>query len=186
MTDLENISVGKLFSLQVKEFDAYNDLLTNLNGKNEALGKTGKDIYELPFSSVSHLKNFFQSPTYSGFAYVYNMIFGIEKETFQKMNVIEFYQSFNWLQNEIIELVEGEKRLESKPDAKWKEAGIEQLGIFGEMNTLIEIGKAYSTPPQEVEKWSYNLVFSLAYYNKISSDINKKYSELNMPKNGNS
>lgn len=100
MTDLENISIGKLFSLQGKDFDAYNDLLTNLNGKNEALGKTGMDIYELPFSSVSHLKSFFQSPTASRYAYVYNMIFGIEEETFHKMSVIEFYQSFNWLQNE--------------------------------------------------------------------------------------
>ena len=187
MTELIDITVKELFSLEGNKFDSYNELLKNLNGKNTVAGITGKDIYQLPFSSVSFLKEFIQSPTLPGFISVYKLIFGIDENIFLKMKSTDFYYSFNWIQNEIIELVEGEKRLESKPDEHWIAAGIERLNIFGELNTLINIGKQYSIPPQEVENWSYNLVFTFALHNKIDGEINKKYSEIiNTPKNGNS
>lgn len=183
MNELIDISVKELFTLESNKFDAYNDLLQNLNGKNVAAGKTAKDIYQLPYCSVSSLKGFMQSPSLPGFISVFKLVFDVDEKEFLKMKATEFYYSFNWLQNQIIELVEGEKRLESEPDENWKLAGIERLNIFGELNTLINIGKQYSKSPQEIEQWTYELVFTLALHNKIDGDINKRYSEIiNTPK----
>lgn len=183
---LDKITVNKLFKLSPEGFDEYHNTLKNLVPKPEIKGHQANDIYELSFSEVSWLKTFIKDTSFENFLKAYELVFGISENLFLKADVVEFYHSFNWLQNEILELIEGESALSSEPDEKWKDAGIEDLNVFGELNTLITIGEKYGVPPHEVEKWSYNLVFTYALHNKMNSDVNKRYSEIINKPNGNS
>ena len=98
--------------------------------------------------------------------------------------MVKFYHSLNWIKEEIQNVYEREvQSLSSPPDSKLKDAGIDDLNIFGEMNTLIALGEKFGKAPQEIENWNYEIVFSLILHQKISSDINKRYIELNKPAN---
>ncbi len=188
MNELIDISVKELFTLEGNKFDSYNELLKNLNGKNVAAGKVAKDIYQLSFASVSYLKEFMQSPSLPGFISVFKLVFDVDEKEFLKMKTTEFYYSFNWLQNQIIELVENERnQLESKPDENWVAAGIEKLNKYGDVNVVLDLSEQFGWTTEYVEQKSYEEVIVILMRNGDKSTINKNYSEIiNAPKNGNS
>ena len=182
---LERITVKKLFSLSPERFDEYHNSLKHVLPKAEIKSIPANDIYSLTFSNVVWLKAFIQNTTFENFVKAYQMIFGIDKSEFLKCDVVEFYQSFNWIQNQMLDLIDGEKRLDSDIEPELKEAGIDELNIFGELNTLITIGKEFGKSPAEIEQWSYSMVFALSLHNNISSGINKRHSKILSKKNGN-
>jgi hypothetical protein len=177
--DLRNISTKKLFALQTERFEQYHNTLKHLKAKPILKGKEAKPIESLTFGEVISIRHNLQNPTIDGIFEVFNLVFGLNRKELLKANVIQFYHAFNWVQEQILSITKREqKKLTSSPDEKLKSAGIEDLNIFGELNTLIALGEKFGKAPQEVEKWTYSFVFSLMYHDKISSDINKRYTKL--------
>ena len=182
---LAKIPVYKLFKLQNESFEEYHNLLKHLEPKPiKRKGKIISSLTDLTFGEVAGLKMSFSDTSFESMRDVFKTVFGLKKFEFLNVDVINFYHALNWIREEMQSIYERERHnLTSTPDAKLKDAGIEDLNMFGELNTLIALGEKFSKPPQEVENWNYNLVFSLMLHQKVSNDINKRYQELNKPAN---
>lgn len=179
---LQKISTFKLFQLQTSEFEKYHIVLKHLNPIPDVIPMKNKieSITDLTFGEVASIKMLLAEPNYNNLVEIYKIIFGLEDLI--TVDVVQFYHSINWIKNELEDIYNREvENLTSTPDSKLKDAGIEDLNIFGELNTLIMLGEKFSKSPQEIENWNYNLVFSLTLHQKISNDINKRYIELNKP-----
>lgn len=178
-----NINLKKLFLLAPDEFQEYYNLLSHLNPKAITGFKEIKSITELTFGEVVTIRMQMQEPSLSNLINLFHVIFGIDQEQFYKIDSVSFFHSLNWIREEINKINNLENTsLKSDIDSKLKEAGIEQMAIFKELNTLISIGEKFGVTPQEVENWNYNLVFTLMLHQKKSFDISKKYNELLNPK----
>ena len=175
---LKKISFRQLFQLKNENFEEYHKVLkflepVQLNNKIES-------ITDLTFGEVAEIKILLQNGSFLSLTEMFKIIFGLTQNEIYKINVINFYHALNWIQNEIETIYEREvKNLSSSADSKMKDAGIDELNVFGEMNTLIMLGEKFGKAPQEIENWKYNLVFSLMLHQKISSEVNKRYVELN-------
>ncbi|SNA77389.1 hypothetical protein [Flavobacterium psychrophilum] len=179
---LQNISFRQLFQLKSQKFEEYHSLLSHLTPikLTDSIGS----LTDLTFGEVAEIKRSLQRPTFENTTKLFEIIFKIDQKKLYKINVIEFYHALNWIKHEVQSVYNREvENLSPDTDSKLKDAGVDELNIFGEMNTLIALGEKFSKAPQEVENWSYNLVFSLMLHQKISSDINKRYVELNKPVN---
>lgn len=177
--DLTNISIKQLFALHSERFEQYHNTLKHLMPKPVLKGKQAKPIESLTFGEVITIKQSLNAPNIDGLLQVFSLVFRLRKADILKVDVLQFYHAFNWVQEQVITINKKEqKTLTSTPDGKLKEAGIEDLNIFGELNTLIALGEKFGKAPQEVEKWAYSIVFSLMYHDKISSDINKRYTKI--------
>lgn len=181
---LQKISFKQLFQLQNEKFEEYHNVLQYL----EAIPIKGKNkiesITDLTFGEVAIIKMCLQEPSYQNIIEIFKTIFGLEENQIHKIDVVKFYHSLNWIKEEVQNVYDREvQSLSSPPDSKLKDAGIDDLNIFGEMNTLIALGEKFGKAPQEIENWNYEIVFSLILHQKISSDINKRYIELNKPVN---
>ena len=180
MSTLKKISLKKLFTLQGDEFENYHNVLKHLQPKPFMKSSA---IIDLNFGEVAKIKMLLQNTKLENIIELFKIIFKIDEGLIYKIDVVQFYETFNWINNEVKEIVEREiENLSSEPDSKLKDAGVEQLNIFKELNTLILLGEKFSTPPQEVEKWNYSLVFGLMLHNKITNDINKNLAEINKAK----
>lgn len=186
--NLEKITVRKLFLLDPKSFDKYHFTLKNLLPKSEIKGIQGKGLFDISFANVSWLKQFIHNTTFENFVKAYEIVFDLDKTEFLKCDVVEFYQSFNWLQNEIIDLIESEKVLDSKPTQEQIDAGIKMFDVLGEGNTLLRIAKDFSvgSPEKVAKEWTYGEVFLAMYDYKLNKDYNSNWEEIQKRKNGNS
>ena len=189
MHKLENILLKNLFKLSLDEFETYNYTLKHLKPKPVFQGREAVDIGSLKYKEVAFIRKSLEQMTLSGITKTFAMVFGIkrkrffwtEERVFFGSRVVEFYQALNWILSEIENIQEQEKKLARKPNEKLKEAGIEQLGIFGELNTFIALGERFGIPPQKIQNWKYNLVFALSLHSKMYGDIQEKYNELMKP-----
>jgi hypothetical protein len=178
MSSLQKISFRQLFQLKNHRFEEYHKVLQHLEAI--PLNDRIESLTDLTFGEVAGIKLNLKQPTFLNMIEIFKTIFGLSQNEIYKINVIEFYHALNWIKEEIQNIYDREiQNLSSTPDSKLKDAGIDDLNIFGEMNTLIAFGEKFGKAPQEVENWNYNLVFSLMLHQKISSDINKRYVELN-------
>ena len=75
------------------------------------------------------------------------------------------------------------KHLSSDPDFDMLAAGINDLNIFGDLNTTDSIAVKYGITPWEVECWSYQKVFDLQLKSKKESEFQKKYMKIVQNKN---
>lgn len=177
-SQLYNIKLRKLLSLDQDRFEYYNNVLKYVNGKADI-----DALENLPFGDIIKLKKYIQLETYEGIAKCFEVVHGINKKDLFKLSVLEFYSRFNWIKENLKKLIDREHaNLKADADEKLKLAGLDRLNIFGELNTLIAIAEKYGKTPQEVEGWQYSLVFSLMLHSKISGDIYKRYTELLNPK----
>jgi hypothetical protein len=179
LNGLVNIKTKRLFSLETTKFEQYHNTLKLLKAKSILKGKQAKSIESLTFGEVVELKRNLSTPTIENVLRAFSLVFELSDQDVLKTDVVDFYHAFNFIKEEITIIADREqKKLSSVPDEKLKSAGIEELNIFGELNTLILIGEKFGKSPQEVENWSYSLVFSLMYHDKISNDISKRYSKI--------
>jgi hypothetical protein len=175
---VERINVSKLFSLPSDKFEEYHNICQFQKGNNNIKNKTCDGLMSLSWLDVSEIKDYFQSMNVEGIVTALKIVFGLKEKEILHLDIKEFYQAFNWIQDELLKIYKAEKKLSSKPDSKLKEAGIDDLNIFGDLNSLIAIGEKFATPPHEVEKWNYSLVFSLIYHDKISGEVQKRYDKI--------
>ena len=180
MSSLQKISLKKLLTLQGSEFESYHNVLKHLQ-PHPFLQPT--PIVDFTFGEVAKIKMLLQNTTFENVIELFKTIFKIDEGLIYNMDVVQFYETFNWINNEVKQIIEREvENLSSEPDSKLKDAGVDSLNIFKELNTLILLGEKFATPPQEVENWNYSLVFGLMLHNKITNDINRRLVELNKSK----
>lgn len=181
---LEKISLSELFLLQNKQFEEYHNVLKHLVPKPIKAKKEIESLTDLTFGEVTLIKMNLKEPSLNSMVEIFKTIFGLSQKDIFKISVIDFYHALNWIKEEIQTIYNRElDNLSSSPDPKLKEAGIDALNVFGEMNTLIMLGEKFGQPPQDIENWSYNLVFSLMLHQKITADVNKNLIEINKVKN---
>jgi hypothetical protein len=177
---ITNITVQKLFQLDSEQFDKYHSILKHLDPL--PYNNNVWSVTDLSFGQVATLKLLLKEPSYMNVVEIMNIVFGISSNELTKMSTIKFYHAINWIKNEIEQVYEREvENLTSDIDPLMKEAGVDRLNVFGDMNSLIMLGEKFSKSPDEIEHWNYNLVFSLLLHQKISSEVNKRYVELKTP-----
>ncbi|MCB0515187.1 MAG: hypothetical protein KDD49_03880 [Bacteroidetes bacterium] len=172
---MRNITTKELFVLPPDKFNKYYNTLKHLAPKSEINGIAAPVIEELTFAQVAMLKKMTSTPDYTNLTKVFELVFGVGIEN---MDVVSFFAGFNYIIESLKTINKREQMLNAK-DPKWEAAGIDKLGIFGALNQLAAIAQQFSTSPQDVENWSYSLVFALSYKNKIEAEILKNYQEQN-------
>lgn len=166
MVDIEN----PLLSEAYKHLDSL-FLLRKVKGSSVLNGKKAIDIRLLPFKDVQFIKDSLNEPSESNMIEIIKMVFNYKD--FKTLRVHEFYQAYNYIIEQIKDIIDKEKMLSSEPDNRLVTAGIERMNIFGALNIIDDIARRYSQPPMLVENWSYNWIFSLSLKIKIENDIQK-------------
>lgn len=69
------------------------------------------------------------------------------------------------------------KHLNSEPDIDMMAAGINELNIFGDLNTLDMIAVKYGVLPWEVKEWSYQNVFDIQLKSVKEAKFQKEYTK---------
>jgi hypothetical protein len=134
-------------------------------------GLKAKDFMELSFKDVEFIKTSLSEPNETNMFKILEIVFGVKN--FSKVRLLEFYKAYNYIVEQITQIIESEKSLSSPASDKLLMAGIERMTIFGALNILDDIARRYSKSPQEVENWSYGLIFSLSLKMKYENDIQK-------------
>ena len=179
---LKNISVEKLLKLPEDKFKEYNDLLTFVKPKSKIGKYAAVQINTLAYGDVKMIQS--QMGTIEGVVKAFELMFGIEESELFKIKTADFYYGIKYIKNEIERISQIEKSVFDSDDVdqKMKDAGIEKLEVFKELNTIIPIASKFGVTPMEVERWNYDLVFSIQYHEKVSNEIQKEYMRLTKPK----
>lgn len=157
---IKNISVKSLFNLPEDRFELYHDILKYLKPMPRLGKRSAKDIETLTFGEVVSIRQGLNDPDADVVIEMFCLVFGIKKTNVLNSNVIDFYHAFNWIKDQIIEINDREQnKLSSAPDGKLKEAGIEELNVFGELNTLIALGEKFGKSPEEIKSGRIALFF---------------------------
>jgi len=162
----------------LKDIDNYPDLIPiyqKVKGSNVLHDLYSIDFMNIKFKDIEYIKQSIQSPSYKSIKKVLKIVFGFKD--FENLRVYEFYQAWNYITDQIKTILESEKSLHTEPSHRLVNAGIENLSIFGVLNILDDIGQRYSVPPQEVEKWTYGWVFSIALKMKREADIKRNLED---------
>ncbi len=182
--NLDHISVSQLYQLEEYDFLCYMELQKVMNAKPFFCKHKAKKLTTLTFGEVSKIKRVLIKPTLDGLQEVFTAVFGIKKIQYYNADVVDYFYGLNHIIKSIEEIVKREqKALKGKEDADLDAAGVDKLSRFGELSTLIEVGKKFGKSPEEIEQWKYSLVFSIIFYGKIENEVKDNYSQIKM-KNG--
>jgi len=163
----------------LKDAEKYPDLIPifqKVKGIDILHGKKSKNFMKLKFKDVEFIKQTIQEPNDKAVLKCLKIVFGFVDV--EKLRLLEFYQSYNHIVEQIKIILESEKNLHTEPSERLKNAGIDRMSIFGALNILDDIGQKYGVPPHKVEKWTYGLIFSLSLKAKYEADI-KAYLDRN-------
>lgn len=175
---VRDLNIQQLLALPENEFAELHEVCRFQKASNQIRKKEAKPLFKQEFRLVAELKETFSSFDVGGFVKAFKELFGMSEREFFTLNIKDFYTAFNWIGDQLKMVYEVEKELQGDVDTKLIQAGVEKLNIFKELNILIAIGEKFSKPPHEVEKWSYEMVFSLTLHDKISNEIQTNYSKL--------
>lgn len=179
--NLKNITIAELYQLDEYDFLCYMELKKLMNSKPFFCKREPKKITSLKFGEVSKIKRVIQKPTLEGLQEVFSIVFGVKKMQYQNAKVTDYFYGLNHITKSILEIVKREqKALKAKEDADLDAAGVDKLSRFGELSTLIEVGKKFGKSPEEIEQWKYSLVFSIIFYGKVENEIKDNYSQIKM------
>ena len=196
MFNLTHITVKEFFQVDEETSNRYLELQSNMWIYLMKLKEEGKDISflnkpflkykakklgSLSFGNVAQLKRYIANPTYESLLEAFKMVYGVRQNQYLNADVVSFFYALNHIRESVIAINKKEKQLHSEPDADLQNAGVERLNRFGEMGTLINLGKQYAKSPAEIEEWKYNLVYAILLYDKVHGEIKKKYDEIKKP-----
>jgi len=179
---LKNIKVDILLQLPEDDFKRYFDILEHIRECREINGYEAKVFTELEYGQVKYVQKTIDSP--EGLFKAFEWSYGVELKELKNWKATDFFRGVSFIKQQIKEIAAMEETAFSggKTDQKLLDAGIEKLEIFSELNTLIAVGEQFNKSPEEIEKWQYQLVFSIMYHKRISGEINSEYQRL-MSKN---
>ncbi|UAB85696.1 hypothetical protein INR75_06690 [Zunongwangia sp. SCSIO 43204] len=185
MFNLDHITVLELFNLKDEnKVKAYMNLEAAFDKNRihlhaDFVNRKPSQLGLLSYGQVASLKKYFANPKYETIYKAFDMVFKVKQSTFNGADVVDFLYSLRWLKQEINKIVEREiKMFAGDLDPVLEEAGINRLTMFGELNSLKELGKQFGIRPKEIADWSYNEVFSLLLHDKVQAEVQKRYNEL--------
>ena len=160
---------------KLKDAHKYPDeifILSGVKGEGVFQGAKAKSIWDLKFFEVENIKKDFQNLDDDKVIKLMDLFYG--KSDLSKVRGLQFYRAFNYIKEQLKDVYDKEKMLAGDSQQKLIDAGIKELDIFGSLNILDDLGKDFGKSPEEVEQWSYGLVFSLSLKRKKESDIRKR------------
>lgn len=180
MFNLNKISVLEYLRLGEADLNNYNNLQKVMNPRDTFIGRKAKGIGELTFSEVKGLQSSFKRPSLEDVLNAYQLFFGVSKHQFLKAPITEFFYSSNWITETLLKTVENEsKALQSNDaDPDMELAGSGRLAIFGELNTMFDLGERYSKDPTEIGGWKYNTVFSILVHDKVIGEVRREFQRI--------
>lgn len=179
MSDLDNITVAELWGLEEEAFKSYLSLQKLLSPAASFCGYEAKPLGLLEFGQVANLKELKGNPTPEGILEAFNFVFGMKEKTYLAADVVSYFYALNWILKEIDRIIEIEnKMLADKPDPLYEMAGAKVLEMFKELPVLDMLAQRYSQPPQIIEAWSYNFVFSILLMIKKTVEVRENYDQL--------
>lgn len=180
MYNLPKITVLELYQqtdVMFNKYMALEDII--LVNDNRFMQYKAKPLGQLEYGQVGRLKKIITNITIDGVFEMFNIIYGVKRAAYNGADVVSYFYALKWIKQEITKLLEKEKKvLTSEPNFELELAGVKRLNMFGELGTLINLGRTFGMPPQDIERWTYNLVFSIMAYDKTSDEIKKRYSEV--------
>lgn len=178
---MRNIRLYQYYQLDEREAVLYASVFKFATPSDRLGSFQAKKLTSLPYGEVNQIKRMAEASDYPG---VFEKVFGISQRRLLLMRVKPFFMALNWLRQELEQLLERESHLMSVQDPKMVEAGVDRLKVFKEMNVLIPLSKEYGKTPEEIASWPYSTVFTLLYYEKVSGEIEKAYTELTTKTHG--
>lgn len=177
---LENITVAELWALEDESlFKSYLELQKVLEPAPRFVGLDARPLGQLEFGQVANIKELKSNPSPAGILEAFNFVFGMNEKTYQAAPVVSYFYALNWILKEVDRIVEIEnKMLADQPDPLYEMAGAKALEMFKELPVLDMLAQRYNQPPQIIETWSYNFVFSLLLMIKKTGEVRENYDRL--------
>lgn len=154
--------------------------------KGELCGVNLEDITDLPYQKLKHtVPDLFQKSEFDKAihlilkSYKKNITFGKVKKARNAKKFIFLlwvrsqYESLNKMENQY---------LFTPPDAKMLQAGVKDLDILGDVNTIDALAQGDILKWKKIRKMKYSEVFNKLLKNTIEGRINKKLAEINKQK----
>ena len=182
MFNLTHIKVRQFFQLKEDEAAKYVELQSIMKSEDIFLNFKAKPLGELTFGQVSQIKRVFMKPTYENLLECFKTVFKVREDKYLNSDITHYFYALNWIKEQVMVLVEKEKMLIPDPDPDLEMAGVKKLNVFGEMATLINLAQKFSTTPMEIEKWNYNVVFTILLYQKLEGEVRRDYMNITKPK----
>lgn len=176
LAEIKNIKLRDFPTLSEADQEAYERVLRYMKGKPHLGRRKARNVYEMPFAEVELMRN--GIGTEEGFLQAMCLLFDCPKEMITDYRLTQFFAARNHMLSQIEHISNMERlTLSREPDPKLIEAGIKELDRFGALNILDQLGREYGKSPEEIEQWSYGLVYSLMWKRRIESDIDEKRAE---------
>lgn len=173
---MKNIRLYQFSVLSEEEAEHYASVLQFLKPVDMVGKHKAKSLMSLTYNDVLMLKKL---ATKDQYVQTFDIVFGIKERELYQVRVREFFSAFNWIRDQIKNLIEMEKReLGGDPDPEMTEAGINRLDSFGDMNAVIPLSTDYGVNPDVILGWRYSQVFMLLRHKKISGEIDRNYMEI--------
>lgn len=162
--------------LEPEQLEEYGKLFKYLT----PIPKLGKyqasDLYELEFAEVVNIKEAIREERFYDAMTIY---FKCPLVFLMKFRILQYSHALNYMMKDVNALLDREsKALSKEPEQEWVAAGVRELDKFGALNVLDALGVEYGKSPNEIETWSYGLVFGLLWRRTTKADIHERYREL--------
>lgn len=146
----------------------------------ELCGIKLEDITHLPYKNIKEtIPNLFENSQFEeAIELVLNKKVSLNKIKKQKNSKKLLFLFWIRKQYERINEIE-EQYLFSPPDSKLMQAGIKELDVLGNLNTIDNLAGGDILKWNKIESLSYDMIFNKMLKNTIESRINKKLVEIN-------
>lgn len=181
LDNINNIKLKHFHRLSEVDQKEYIKILSFLKPIPTLGRRSAKDVFEMTFAEVENMRRGVSSP--EGMIKAMSTFFDCPEKYLVDYRIVQFYHAFNHLMSQLQHITNIERiNLSKPPKQDMIDAGVKELDRFGALNTLDLLAKEYGKSPEEIEQWSYSLIYSLMWKRKIESDIQDNWQEANKSK----
>lgn len=181
MFNLDKIRVVEYLRLDEESVNNYGNLQRVLLPQDNFLGVTANALGSLTFSQVKDIQSRFANPSFDDVLWAFDIFFGSSKHQVLRSSIIDFFYAVNWMVSEVVKSINNENKALAPSegvDPDLELAGADRLNIFGDLNTLCELGERYSKEPSEIGEWKYNTVFAIMVKDKVEREVKAEYQRI--------
>lgn len=181
INEIINVKMKHLHKIPEDHRNDYAKVLRLLKPSEQLGRRKARNIYLMQYGEVESMRGSIHTP--EGALMAVSMVFDCPEKYLMDYRLLQFYPALNHVAKVLsyLDTLE-ENNLSKKPKKDMLDAGIHRLNHFGNLNTTDRLGKEFGMCPEEIEKWSYNLVYHLMWKRKVESDIDDDYAEITRPK----
>lgn len=166
--------------VKLKNKTEYETVLSHLKAKNA----TGREINFNTLSYINVKKCFdimSKGTSYQDMCELFCIAFGIEKEEFWNLNIVDMFYSQKFLIEKFKKLQDKESKLLNSVDEDsglWHQAGGELLNPFSNLMPLVQLGEIYGVYPYDLQDKPYNEIFVLLVVHNRRGKVQKEFNRL--------